>query len=305
MVWESVADEFGALVRELELIRRHRPRFNVLGQPGRQRDCYVCLGRAPAPYAYVTRAPAGKDLGVYGPFTSANRANEAVRRLNDWFRLRDCAQTVAMHFADQTELFPQDRSAGCLRFEIGTCSGPCAANCSRPSYGAQVRGAKRFLDGSDDRPLKDLSAKMLQAAAAMQFERAAALRDRLTEMEWLWEKLNWLRNARKENTFVYPLTGPEERTVWYLIHRGRVRGACYQPTCTASAARGRNLLDDVFGRQAPPGVTPGQVDHVLLVSGWFRKYPDERTGLLTPADAIELTDAVTPIKQLNPREIRT
>ena len=83
LVWETVPDEFAALVRELELIRRHRPRFNVLGQPGRQRYCYVCLGRAPAPYAYVSRAPTGKDLGVYGPFTSAMRAGEAVRRLND------------------------------------------------------------------------------------------------------------------------------------------------------------------------------------------------------------------------------
>jgi len=48
---------------------------------------------------------------------------------------------------------------------------------------------------------------MTEASAAMQFERAAALRDRLGEMEWLWEKLNWLRQARRENTFVYPLAG--------------------------------------------------------------------------------------------------
>jgi excinuclease ABC subunit C len=285
LVWETVPDEFAALVRELELIRRHRPRFNVLGQPGRQRYCYVCLGRTPAPYVYVSRRTTGKDLGVYGPFTSASRAGEAVRRLNDWYRLRDCAQTVAMHFADQADLFPEDRSPGCLRFEIETCSGPCAGGCTRNGYGGQVRAAKRFLDGTDDKPLKELGAMMLAASQAMQFERAAALRDRLAELEWLWEKLNWLRHARKENTFVYPLTGPDGRTIWYLIHRGRVRGACYRPNCANSLTTARSLLGDVYGNDPGPGVTPGQVDHVILVSAWFRKYPTERAGLLTPAEA--------------------
>jgi excinuclease ABC subunit C len=289
LVWETVTDEFGALVRELELIRRHRPRFNVLGQPGRQRYCYICLGRAPAPYAYVNRTPNGKDLGVYGPFTSAGRAGEAVRRLNDWYRLRDCAQSVAMHFADQRELFTEERSPACLRHEIGTCTGPCIAACSRPSYGSQVRGAKRFLDGTDDKPIKDLTAKMLEASATMQFERAAALRDRLEQVQWLWDRLNWLRQARKENTFVYPLTGPDGRAVWYLIHRGRVRRACFQPCCVESAESGRTLIDEVYNRDLGPGVTPGQVDHVLLVSAWFRKYPDERAGLLTPAEARQAT----------------
>jgi excinuclease ABC subunit C len=285
LIWETVPDEFGALVRELELIRRHRPRFNVLGQPGRQRYCYICLGRTPAPTAYVSRTPTGKDLGVYGPFTSAGQAGEAVRRLNDWFRLRDCAQTVAMHFADQGELFPENHTAGCLRYEIGTCSGPCAGTCTRSAYGSQVRAAKRFLDGSEDKPLGELRGAMQQAAAAMQFERAASLRDRLTDLEWLWERLNWLRAARRENTFVYPLTGPDGRTVWYLIHRGQVRGACYRPTSPESAAAVRKLLDDVFAQDLGPGVAPGQVDHVLLVAAWFRKYPAERAGLLPPAAA--------------------
>jgi excinuclease ABC subunit C len=289
LVWETVPDEFGALVRELELIRRHRPRFNVLGQPGRQRYCYVCLGRAPAPYVYVSRTPTGNDLGVYGPFASAMRAGEAVRRLNDWYRLRDCPKSVAMHFADQRDLFTEDRSPGCLRLEIQTCSGPCAGMCTRGQYGAQVRSAKRFLDGMDDKPLRELHATMQRASAAMEFERAAALRDRLAGLEWLHERLNWLRTARRENTFVYPNTGPDGRTVWYLIHRGRVRGACFRPACASSAADALELLDDVYGNDHGPGVTPGQVDHVLLVSAWFRKHPAERDGLLTPANAIELS----------------
>jgi excinuclease ABC subunit C len=145
---------------------------------------------------------------------------------------------------------------------------------------------------------------MAQASSAMHFERAGAIRDRLAELEWLWERLNWLRQARKENTFVYPLVGADGRTVWYLIHRGRVRGACYQPTCSISAATSRELLNDVYAADPGPGVTLGQVDHVLLVSGWFRKNPAEKVGLLTPAEAtgFEFTSirAVEPVVTPDP-----
>ncbi len=293
LVWETVPDEFGALVRELELIRRHRPRFNVLGQPGRQQYCYVCLGRGPAPYAYVNRAPNGKDLAVFGPLSSAARAGDAVRRLNDFYRLRDCAQTVTMHFADQGELFPADHPPKCLRFDIGTCAGPCAGTCTRGAYGTHVRAARKFLDGHDNRPLTNLTEQMASAAESMQFERAAAIRDRLASLQWLSERLDWLRTARKENTFVYPMAAPESRTVWYLIHRGRVRGACFEPTGRKSSLCASKLIDEVYGRDPGANLTPGQVDHVLLVSGWFRKYPEQKQGLLTWEAARELANTTS------------
>src|SRR5262249_36728824 len=116
---------------ELELIQNLRPRFNVLGVPGHQRHHYVCIGKSPAPYVYITNKPTGKELGIYGPLVRRYRTDDAVRRLNDWFKLRDCPQTVPLAFSDQPELFPEDKSAKCLRFELGTCQAPCAAACSR------------------------------------------------------------------------------------------------------------------------------------------------------------------------------
>ena len=58
---------------------------------------------------YIATIPTGKELGVYGPFVRRNQSEDAARRLNDWFKLRDCPQTVAMHFAEQGELFEHDR----------------------------------------------------------------------------------------------------------------------------------------------------------------------------------------------------
>src|SRR5262249_23946259 len=106
IAWEPAPTEFSALLRELELIRRWQPRFNVQGQPRRRRRVLVCLGRGPAPYAFLGPHATKSVLAAFGPVPAGPRAREAVRRVNDWFRLRDCPQAQEMRFSDQQELFP-------------------------------------------------------------------------------------------------------------------------------------------------------------------------------------------------------
>jgi excinuclease ABC subunit C len=288
IVWEHAPSEFAALLRELELIRRWKPAYNVQGLPGARRATYICLGRKPAPYLFATRQPLADVLAVYGPLPGGRHVAEAVRRLNDLFRLRDCEQTQKMHFADQGELFPVLRPAGCLRFEIGTCSGPCAGGVSRPSYSRQTRSARNYLEGTDDAPLRNLRRDMDAAAAAQMYERAAALRDKLDILEWLSERLAWLQRARREHTFIYPLAGDDGRVLWYLTHRGRVRTVVPAPNDAASRRTARAAIEAVFGPEADDtaAVPADQVDSILLVAGWFRKHADERRQLIQPSDAL-------------------
>jgi excinuclease ABC subunit C len=282
LVWEETGDEFAALLRELELIQTLLPRFNVLGVPGLARHHYVCVGKSPAPYVFISNRPTGKELGVYGPLVTRYRTDEAVRRLNDWFQLRDCPRNVPLMFSDQPELFPEDRSARCLRFELSTCRGPCAGACSQKEYGIGVRGAKAFLDGRDRTILAKVKQQMEAAAARFEFEKATAMRDRLHALEWLDARLSLLRQARNQNSFVYPLTGPDGRERWYLIHRGQVRAVCFTPTTDDDRARATALLTATFAEGPPPVVlTGGAVDSVLLVAAWFRKNADERTKLMS------------------------
>ncbi len=195
VAWEPAHGEFAALLRELELIRRWRPRFNVQGQPHRRRRTYVCVGREPAPYVFLSPRPPGTAFAGFVPVPGGETAREAVRRLNDWFRLRDCPQAQKMVFADQRGLFPLNLVAGCLRVEIEACLGPCAGACSRADYSAAVRAALRFLEGSDVSPLETLQRAMQEAADAEAFERAAALRDRWQPMHWLSGHLERIRQA--------------------------------------------------------------------------------------------------------------
>ncbi len=287
LLWEQAGDEFAALLRELELIQTHRPRFNVLGVPGLQRHHYLCIGKSPAPHVFVTNAPTGKEIGVYGPLVARALSEDAARRVNDWFQLRDCPQTVALSFADQPELFPDARSPKCLRLELGTCRGPCVAACSRAEYASGVRAAKAFLDGRDRTILARIKELMEQSAESFQFEKAMALRDRLLSLQWIDARLSLLRQARTRSSFVYPFTGHDGRVRWYLIHRGEVRAACFAPTTDEERGRSDAFLTATFATQDGERTLAGDaVDSVLLVVAWFRRNAEERKKLISKAQAI-------------------
>jgi excinuclease ABC subunit C len=210
-----------------------------------------------------------------------------VRRLNDSYALRDCPHKQEMIFADQGELFPEPRAAGCIRHEIGTCLGPCAAACTRAAYATRVAAVRAFLEGRDTALLTGLERDMAAASAQLEFERAAALRDRWQVLQWLQVQLTRLRQLREGQSFVYPVCDPDRREVWYLIHQGRVSAARPAPSAE-TAARTATMIEVLYRRHFPPGMAlaGSEIDGVLLVAAWFRRYPEERTRILTPEQAL-------------------
>jgi excinuclease ABC subunit C len=287
IVWEEWNNEFAALLRELELIQRWRPSYNVQGQPGRRRTAYVVLSRPPAPHLSISRETPAKAVAAWGPILGAKRLTAAVRRLNDAFRLRDCQSAQPIHFADQSSLFPIVRPAGCLRVEIGACSGPCNEGTTRAGYARQVRAARGFLDGVDTSLLDRSEFEMRKAAREQEYERAAVLRDKLDLLRWLDGRLAWLRNARKAHSFVYPI---DDR--WYIIRRGQVQAVVAAPSNAASRTAAASAITAVFDRPESRGYAADQFDSVLLVTAWFRRHPEERPRLMTPEEAIAICGGV-------------
>jgi excinuclease ABC subunit C len=290
LVWECWPSEFAALHRELELIRRWRPRFNVHGQLPAGRRTYLCLGRPPAPHAFLTRRLPRNVLAAFGPVPAGSRARDAVRRLNDWFKLRDCPKPQEMVFADQVELFPMARSAGCLRLEIGTCVGPCAGLCSRRVYSRQVKAAQAFLTGADSQPLETLHKEMVTASASLAFERAAELRDKRESLRWLRSHLERLQQARAQHSFVYPVKGSDGTELWYAIHGGRTVAVVLPPIDAASGRTAAKAIKALFHCKAAVqgAVPPDHVDGFMLIASWFRRCPEEKKRVLTPAAALDL-----------------
>jgi excinuclease ABC subunit C len=319
LVWEVAPSEFAALLRELELIQRWQPRFNVQGQPRRRRRVFVCVGRRPAAMVFLAKQPPRTAFARFGPVPAGFTAGEAVRRLNDWFGLRDCPQAQVMTFADQPELFALPLTPGCIRHEIGNCLGPCAAACSRDDYAAHVQAVLSFLRGEDRSPLDTIEREMTAASVSLEFERAAALRDKLDSLTWLSEHLQRVREASR-HSFVYPVRGHDETELWYLIHGGRVcavvggapppprpaqttpkkkcnnktkggarrpppRGAQAAPRDDAGRQETAQLLEGISQREGATWRPPrlGEIDGVLLVAAWFRHRPEEQQRILNPA----------------------
>ena len=229
--WEYTPSEFAALLEELRLIKRFRPRLNVAMKRDARHFAFIKLTRGPAPKLLVVRGAGADDAQVYyGPFHGAQRVTEAVRELNDALGLRDCRLDQPMHFADQPELFQSfPRTPGCIRFEIRKCLGPCVGGCTAHQYDERVRLARAFLDGADDGPMDSLRTEMQAASDQLEFERAGMLRDKLQRLEALREQFIRFRFAVETLSFVYPVSGHDGDDRLYLIRRGRVRGEASMP----------------------------------------------------------------------------
>lgn len=277
--WDYVPSEFAALLEELRLIKRFRPRLNVAMKRDGRNYCFIKLTGGIAPKLSVVRGPGTDDSAIYyGPFLGAIGVAEAMRELSDVLGLRDCSADQRMHFGDQPELFTDfPRTPGCIRFEVKKCLGPCVGGCTVHQYAERVSVARSFLDGATDAPLEELEAEMLAASDRLEFERAAAIRDKLGRLEALREQFGRLRFAVETLSFVYNVPGFAGDDRVYLIRRGRVRRELGAPRNGDDAKVMLAAIQDVFGTPdvASYEVPAHEVDELLLLSAWFRRFPQE------------------------------
>lgn len=276
--WEYVPSEFAALLAELRAIKKYRPRRNVALKSDARNLCFIKLTGGVAPRLTVVRGPGNDDRALYyGPFLGAMTVGEAARELSDVLGLRDCTLDRKMRFSDQAELFHvSPRTPGCLRYEVRKCLGPCIAACSSGEYMNRVALARKFLDGTDDGPIEMLRDEMLQSSERLEFERAASYRDKLQRLEALRTQFGRLRFAVESLSFVYRVPGVDGKDRVYVIRRGRVRWEVDAPANPQEQSVLDRVLDEVFadaidGLQVPSH----EVDELLLLSSWFRRFPAE------------------------------
>lgn len=280
IAWEDCPSEFAALLLELRLIKRYRPRFNVALKRDDRHYAFIKMTRGPAPKLHVVRRSGGSDAGslYYGPFVGPGHLRRAVRALNDALGLRDCADDVKMVFDNQQELFSLgQRTPGCIRFEVKKCLGPCVAGCSSEQYSEQVRMARAFLEGRSEGPVASLRQRMEAASARLEFERAAAYRTRLERLGALREQFSRMRFALEALSFMYPVPGHGGDDRVYLIRRGSVRAEAKAPASEGEERALEKLIEEVFGPAEPAWapVPNHEVDEILLLSSWFQRFPEE------------------------------
>jgi excinuclease ABC subunit C len=164
--------EIEALLLEYNLIKKHRPRFNVVLRDDKS-----------FPYLHVETAHEFPRLSFYrgsrkepgryfGPYPSAGAVRDTLQQIQKLFRLRNCEDS---YFAN--------RSRPCLQYQIQRCTGPCVGLISKESYASDVAAAIKVLEGRNDEVREDLSRRMEAAAERLDFEGAAQLRDQLAKLK--------------------------------------------------------------------------------------------------------------------------
>jgi len=172
------ATEAEALLAEQSFIKRHRPRFNIRLRDDKSYP-YVCVSLdEDYPRVYFTREKHRAGRAYFGPFSSAKRVRETLDLLGKLFQFRTCEGAE-----------PGRRSGSpCLDYFIKRCGAPCVGYVSREEYRRNIDAIVDFLSGRYRRVEADEQAKMEEAAAAREFERAALHRDRLKAIQSLFER---------------------------------------------------------------------------------------------------------------------
>jgi excinuclease ABC subunit C len=167
----STTTETEALLLEANLIKRLRPRFNVLLRDDKSFPYILITGDHWAPQILKHRGARNREGRFYGPFASVWAVNRTITALQRAFLLRSC-----------TDAFFEGRTRPCLLHQIKRCSGPCTREIDFAAYRELVREANDFLSGKSRKVKEDLAAEMEKASAALDFERAAIYRDRLAAL---------------------------------------------------------------------------------------------------------------------------
>src|ERR1700688_407497 len=160
--------EAEALLLEANLIKRLKPRFNIVLRDDKSYPWLMLTEDHPFPQIAKHRGAQVRKGSYWGPFASAWAVNQTVTAMQRVFLLRSCADTVF-----------STRTRPCLLFQIKRCSAPCVGRIEADDYTKLVAQAKSFLGGKANSVQKELAAEMERAAEELEFERAAAVRDRL------------------------------------------------------------------------------------------------------------------------------
>lgn len=175
-----VANETEALSLESNLIKEFRPKYNILLKDDKHFPYVRIDTKQDYPRLEIVRRIKKDGARYLGPFLSGLLLRDNVQIVRDYYPIRHCKKDINRSIAR--------RERPCLMYHIGKCCAPCSGKISRAQYHAMLDEVCTFLDGRTDSVLQTLNAQMEEAAEAMEFERAAALRDRIRAIESLGEK---------------------------------------------------------------------------------------------------------------------
>ena len=236
-----------ALILECNLIKRHKPYYNILLKDDKHYPYLKVDMRQPFPRLELCRKMEKDGAKYFGPYIGANAVRQVIEAVRDVFPIRSCKQVLP----------PKSPKRPCMNYDIGRCLAPCAGKCTEETYREMMEGVLSFLGGDYDGVLKKLRKDMEEAAAALRFEKAAAIRDKIRDVQGLMERQIALRTDRSEQDLIALAQDGLDAMIQILYVRG-----------------GRMVGGDHFALPREGGEEPGEV-----IASFLTQYY-EQAGLI-------------------------
>ncbi|MGI6209781.1 MAG: excinuclease ABC subunit UvrC [Anaerolineae bacterium] len=285
---ESLADlefivtssELEALILECTLIKRYQPRYNVRLKD-EKRYPFIRVGwEEDFPRVTVVRKIADDGARYFGPYTSSWAMNETLDLLRRLFPFRTC----------KDEDMNGGRKRACLYYHIGRCPGPCVGACTKEEYREIMERLCLFLEGKSTQVLRDLKAKMEEASANLQFERAAALRDQLQAVERVVEKQKVVSSSLKDHDVVaFARANGSACVQVFFLREGYLIGREYFVLEGTSEEEDEQILSSFLEQfyndaaHVPSEVIVPQVpDSMLVIESYLREKRGQRVSVRVP-----------------------
>jgi excinuclease ABC subunit C len=258
-----------ALLLEHNLIKSHRPRFNVILRDDKSFP-YVHLSEHEFPRLSFYRGSRRMPGRLFGPYPSASAVHEALNQLHKLFRLRSCKDT-----------FFANRSRPCLEYQIGRCSGPCTGLIDAATYARDVEAVVMVLEGRTQDATARLGTEMDRAAEKLDFERAAMLRDQLGALTDVQARQVMTRARAGADTDVIAVAeaGGEFAVALMFVRGGQVLGTSTfhprAPIADAPEVLAAFIAQHYLERDPPPRVC---LSHAVEDAELLAESLSERAG---------------------------
>ncbi|WP_036931268.1 excinuclease ABC subunit UvrC [Proteocatella sphenisci] len=210
-------NELEALILENNLIKKHKPHYNILLKDDKTYP-YIKITKEDYPRIFKTRKILKDGAQYFGPYTNIFALNDYIDAINDIFMIRDCNRNIEKSISN--------RERPCLNYYIKKCSAPCNDKISKHEYQSEVKRAIQILEGNTQIIEEYLTQKMYKASSDLNFEEAAKYRDKLTNMDKLYEKQKIVSNDIDKNQDYIVYSNDDINVVFsvFFIRNGKVMG---------------------------------------------------------------------------------
>lgn len=264
--WIVVGSELEALILEMNLIKRHRPKYNVRLKDDKRYPYIRVHWSDPFPKVTVTRRLKQDGSRYYGPYTSVWAVHQTLDVLRRIFPYLTCDRVIT----------GEDRRA-CLYYDIKLCSGPCIGAVDKATYRAMIQDLCRFLEGHTDPIVARLQQAMQEAADSMAYEKAAAIRDQLSAIERVVEGQKVVSRQKIDSDVIAFAREKGDACVQvFFIRSGKLIGREYFVLEGTEQADEAEILESFLKQfyektpYVPPKVLlPNQVQEAKIIESWL------------------------------------